>query len=464
MTDEAHKCWRWDGSDYKCLDGCGATAPWAQSLQDSRWPEGDDATGIVTTEYETQRSDDMPSGGSEDEDKPFDAEAELPAGHPDTWTSAEWDEFEHKLDTLPLTEAIELEEAAWERLGITHGSVSDLVDSRMRAEESQAGKAKPKGPAKGSPCLRECRGPGWVAPKGYTGATNIFGTHLPRCPQHPDYDPNKDYGTPSYSTTTVSYKPSCKHDRSTKVKLENGLEIYATAHRDVKYLQAEEVDIGVYAYSGWQGSLFPFVSAGLDVPWAPARDTQAVILPWPDYGVPDNTDYMPDMIRWMLDLLGSGKSMEVACMGGHGRTGTLLAMLLVAQGLTPGEAIREARARHCKSAVESAKQCDYIAQFYEDFHGNSEWRKVKAQRKLFNRQKSSGKSGGSSKWSSGSSKGKTGFQGSDSTSNKPHPPGWSSTWKAGYTWSTEHGGWMPVAKATVTPITTAHSKPKGGVA
>lgn len=427
--------------------------------------------GIVTTDYETQRADDKPEESDDTVDdgtysmvnvdgKAVTSISLLPKGHPDTWTTEQWDGFENHLETLPLDAAIELEEAAWHALGMTYGSISDLLDSRARAESgtgSSEGKAvptvlptKPKtqGPAKGSPCIDDCRGPGWAEPKGYVGNKHQYTSHIPRCPQHENYDPTVDYKASTGSTPSKPYVKACTHDRSKTVKLENGLEVYATANRDVKYLQDELVDIGVYAYSGWQGNMYPFVSAGLTVPWAPARTTEAIMLPWPDYKVPEDTSYMVDMIRWMIAQMEAGKHLEVACMGGHGRTGTLLAMLLVAQGLTPGEAIREARTRHCKSAVESAVQCDYIAEFYEAFHGNSEWRKTKASRKLFNRQKASGKSGGTSKsWASGSSQG--------STQKPARPSDASSTWKPGYVWSTVHLCWLPATPVatTVTPIT-----------
>lgn len=72
-------------------------------------------------------------------------------------------------------------------------------------------------------------------------------------------------------------------------------------------------------------------------------------------------------------------------MGGHGRTGTLLSMLLCAQGVTPPESIERVRKNHCTKAVENSKQAEYVGAFYKTFHGNDVWRKSKALRKKFNR-------------------------------------------------------------------------------
>jgi hypothetical protein len=54
------------------------------------------------------------------------------------------------------------------------------------------------------------------------------------------------------------------------------------------------------------------------------------------------------------------------CDGGHGRTGTVLACLLIALSYNAGirlsakKAIEEVRARHCTHAIESAEQREYI--------------------------------------------------------------------------------------------------------
>lgn len=77
----------------------------------------------------------------------------------------------------------------------------------------------------------------------------------------------------------------------------------------------------------------------------------------PDMGIP------PVGWKFWVDLyalLPLGRTV-VACMGGHGRTGTVLAcLILVGSTLTGKEVIDYVRKHHCDNAIESDKQEDYI--------------------------------------------------------------------------------------------------------
>ena len=51
-------------------------------------------------------------------------------------------------------------------------------------------------------------------------------------------------------------------------------------------------------------------------------------------------------------------------MAGHGRTGTMLACLLVeVEGLAPDEAIKQARQRYCSRVVESEAQIETVYRY-----------------------------------------------------------------------------------------------------
>ena len=81
-----------------------------------------------------------------------------------------------------------------------------------------------------------------------------------------------------------------------------------------------------------------------------------IFIDWPDFGV-IGLDRFYRVIRKILSALKQGRSVEVGCIGAHGRTGTLLAGLLVAaEGLTARQAIQEVRARYCDEAVETSEQ------------------------------------------------------------------------------------------------------------
>jgi len=185
------------------------------------------------------------------------------------------------------------------------------------------------------------------------------------------------------------YTPSCDHYMQ-EVTLENNLCMYASAWRDVPFKRAVSdcPDLGIYLSYDWARGR-PLVSPGLDIPpWGEeAGDFPLIYVPWPDYGVPDSHRAVADVAVWMLQQIAEGKILEAGCYGGHGRTGSLLACVLAAQGVYPGEAIRRVRDEYCSKAIETEKQCDLVASVYSIVTGNIKWRRNKKQRKLFYRQR-----------------------------------------------------------------------------
>jgi hypothetical protein len=94
--------------------------------------------------------------------------------------------------------------------------------------------------------------------------------------------------------------------------------------------------------------------------WAPLRPLdrgpEVLQLDWPDMTAPTHVG-----IRFWTQLLQLlPKHTAVCCMGGHGRTGTALAALLIADGVSPVEAISRVRSQHCPKAIETASQEAYL--------------------------------------------------------------------------------------------------------
>lgn len=81
-----------------------------------------------------------------------------------------------------------------------------------------------------------------------------------------------------------------------------------------------------------------------------------VTLAWPDMTAPTHVGYR--FWERLRDLL--PQDTAVCCMGGHGRTGTALAALLVADGEDPEVAIKRVRKEHCPRAIETIQQEQYI--------------------------------------------------------------------------------------------------------
>lgn len=186
----------------------------------------------------------------------------------------------------------------------------------------------------------------------------------------------------STTATVMSSKPLCKHFMQ-PFELENGLVIHASADRDVPSNWKRDVkdvpDLGVYLYQGWiRDELYS--TPGLEVPWGVAASWPMAWLDWPDFSIPDDPNDAVIAAQWILDHLAEGKRVETGCLGGHGRTGTMLALLLVLQGIRPGTAIERVRDKYCEEAIEGNKQIDLIVAAYESAHGKG-WKKSKAERK-----------------------------------------------------------------------------------
>jgi hypothetical protein len=83
---------------------------------------------------------------------------------------------------------------------------------------------------------------------------------------------------------------------------------------------------------------------------------------WPDFRLPHDPDDAAAAFReaWRR---ADGERVEVACHGGHGRTGTALACIAILDGVPPAEAVAFVRAGYDRGAVETRGQCRFVARF-----------------------------------------------------------------------------------------------------
>lgn len=93
-----------------------------------------------------------------------------------------------------------------------------------------------------------------------------------------------------------------------------------------------------------------------------APTSEVLHLDWPDMGIPPVT--LDFWIR-LWEML--PEHTVICCMGGHGRTGTALAALLIASGVTYYDAIDMVRKDHCKKAIETESQEKYLHRIYIDY-------------------------------------------------------------------------------------------------
>jgi len=193
-------------------------------------------------------------------------------------------------------------------------------------------------------------------------------------------------------------------------------------------------------YNGWKGGVSyggPALThtEGIELPFwesepVTERVTEAIYIDWPDFGTPADKVPIKALVQWMVEQLAAGKTLETGCMGGHGRTGTLLALLLCAQGVTPPEAIERVRDKHCKKGIENEKQAKYVGAFYKAFHGNEQWRQSKPLRKRFDKAVKDGHKN----YTPGKATGYISISQAEKVWDKKLQCWTSKTWEAGYTW------------------------------
>ena len=99
----------------------------------------------------------------------------------------------------------------------------------------------------------------------------------------------------------------------------------------------------------------------LDSRWAPPWDHAH--LDWPDFGLPADKGAVRQSLMGLLDRARRGQCVEVGCLGGHGRTGTSLACLVVLAGHPGDGAVNWVRANYCSDAVETPEQAAFAATF-----------------------------------------------------------------------------------------------------
>ncbi|MFC6886847.1 MULTISPECIES: protein-tyrosine phosphatase family protein [Actinomadura] len=86
-------------------------------------------------------------------------------------------------------------------------------------------------------------------------------------------------------------------------------------------------------------------------------------IDWPDFLLPRDRDGAVRHIRALHERARAGAAVEVACGGGVGRTGTVIACLAVLAGVDPADAVAWAREHHHPRAVETPWQRRWVTRF-----------------------------------------------------------------------------------------------------
>ena len=99
----------------------------------------------------------------------------------------------------------------------------------------------------------------------------------------------------------------------------------------------------------------------LDRTWEPTWPHE--YLDWPDFGVPDSSATVISTLTTLLQRAQDGESVEIGCLGGHGRTGTALACMAVLTGCPPDESVNWVRSHYCPQAIETPAQEMFVHDF-----------------------------------------------------------------------------------------------------
>jgi hypothetical protein len=161
------------------------------------------------------------------------------------------------------------------------------------------------------------------------------------------YAPKKSTGIFKTSTTPTVYIEKCRHYHK-PIKIVKGPTIYCSSRREHK---VDVPDFGLYA----------------DYSWRPL--CRAEFINWPDMREPANEQLAADAIIDAYNRAVDGQRVEIGCIGGHGRTGTILACMATIAGMTPVKAISFVRKKYCDEAIESEQQEWYIKWFDCYIHG-----------------------------------------------------------------------------------------------
>lgn len=154
---------------------------------------------------------------------------------------------------------------------------------------------------------------------------------------------SKSRGTPLY--------PRC-HDKHPELAIGGGVLVGASCNHP-------RPDFDVYV-----GFDYGMKIAAL-APWLPATVKGPIQGKFEitDMQAPKDPAEFALMLDWLIEQLAAGRRVHIGCIGGHGRTGLVLSALVAKLGLDE-DPIAYVRQVHCKKAVESQAQVDWLVKHY----------------------------------------------------------------------------------------------------
>lgn len=155
-------------------------------------------------------------------------------------------------------------------------------------------------------------------------------------------------GKSSWGSRTWTASPSC-HESHPVLKIGGGEILGASCGRPRE---------GFDVYVGFDRGM----SLNSVQPWMPDQPEVGTFF-ISDRCAPKSPKDFKLMLEWLASKLADNKRVHVGCIGGHGRTGLVLAAL-VSYITGEKDAIRWVREHHCKKAVESESQVTFLVKHF----------------------------------------------------------------------------------------------------
>lgn len=172
------------------------------------------------------------------------------------------------------------------------------------------------------------------------------------------------YASGNYNTNTYS---QCSHDGKVLVyTCKNGAKLYGSGKYNLnKHMHDVIIDMAGNVKTNFicgGNRKFHALKKYVSYP-----QPEILNLDWEDYGVP------PVTFRFWIHLLEllADKDVTLTCWGGHGRTGTAMAALMIADGVPPIDAMRHIWKVYCEKAVETTGQENYLFELVGEIRPDS---------------------------------------------------------------------------------------------
>ena len=107
----------------------------------------------------------------------------------------------------------------------------------------------------------------------------------------------------------------------------------------------------------------------MDTSWAPTWDAE--LIDWPDFGLPADEARAVEQIVSAFERAKNGERLEIGCIGGLGRTGTVLACMAILAGVPTDGAVEWVRSTYDSRAVETLEQEEWVLWFGQFIHAQS---------------------------------------------------------------------------------------------